>query len=140
MLSICPSHLQQRAAAGRVFEREGHEGGFLLRVIGLRIDGIRMPAVSEDVFGLHAFHVHVEENMLVALVRDGPAGALAGRELLPAKVAAEPFAELLGSGQRLPHPRARRVDLHRSFDAVGGLGRCCIGHGSSFWMSNRLVA
>src|ERR1700682_2491373 len=47
-------HAKQRALAGHVFTRECHERRLLLRVVHGRVDGIRMPAVREQILRFDA--------------------------------------------------------------------------------------
>ena len=112
-------HRQQRAVARRVLQRERHERRLFLRVVHGRIDGIRMPAVREQVRRFDALDDHIEIDVLVAGIGDLPAGALPGREVLALQVRAEPGAEFLGVRESAPDARARGIDDDGAFDAVG---------------------
>ena len=108
----------QQRAAGRFLETELDERGRLLRVVRLRIDGVRMPAVRKVVLGLDPFDDHLERQVLVAGIRDLTARRCALRKRR-GQLDSEPFAELRGVGERAPHPRAGCAQNDLLLDAIG---------------------
>jgi hypothetical protein len=77
-----------------------------------------MPAEGEEPLGLHRLDPEGHRHVLEAPEGELPADLGAGREH-PGQRRAEPGVELPDVGERPPDPRARDVEVHHLFDAVG---------------------
>src|SRR6185503_6412018 len=101
-----------------LFEPELDEGGGLLGVVSIRLDGVRMPAKREQPLGLALLHQDVHSPVLVAGIGDAAAHALSSDEG-SVEDGAEPGAELLGVGDGAPDARPRGAQHDLLLDAVG---------------------
>ena len=111
-------------SAGGLSERELDERHGLGRVIHVRVDGMRVPAIGEEPFRLDALDEHLDRQMVVVGDRDAAAHGGSGRELA-LELGAEPRPELFGRRECPPHLRARRFQKDRLLDAIGSVADIC---------------
>src|SRR5579863_2946772 len=116
---------RETRAAGDLLEVEFHQRRNLLRVIGLRIDGVGMPGEAEQPLALHALHHHLHAQVLVARVGDLSGGRLPGVEGL-LHPDAELAAELLVVGQCAPYPRGRGLQFDALLDSILHIGNLLV--------------
>src|SRR5882672_3045739 len=110
-------HGELRAAV-LLLELELDQGGGLAGVVHFGIDGVGMPAVGEEPFGLDPLDHHFHGQVVVAL--DGELALQARPRLERAfEFDAEPGAELAGVGEGGPDTGARGAQEELLFDAIG---------------------
>src|SRR3982074_1260300 len=93
---------QQQSSAGGPLQPELDQRGWLLRVVHLRIDAVRMPGEAEETLGLDRLYDRLPADMLVAGVGDLALRELTGYEGT-LEFYPEPLAELTMVGERAPH-------------------------------------
>src|SRR5690606_30928359 len=118
--------------AGGLLQPELHQGGRLSRVVHLRVDRIRVPAIGEVALGFDPLDQDLQRDMLIAREGEPPPHSRAGGEWT-VKDEAEPGAELGGVRNGPPDAGTLGGYLETLLDPVSGLwlvglgghGRCC---------------
>src|SRR3954467_8600230 len=68
------AHAQPRAARN-LLQMELHQGSGLSRVVHVRVDGVRVPAIRKIALGLDLLHLQLEAQVLMTLAGDAASDA-----------------------------------------------------------------